>query len=391
MSSQLRYLIVFICVTAFGIILGSVLGIDPINQPAFPMFASAALVIGLYGSVVGIDLVAIKPHWKRAILIITLAVPIKIIATGILTYLIFPINITWLVAVAISQIDPLSVETLINNKKRMSETAKSLLRVWASFDDPVTVIFGFLVLLPLVAGTNLGLDFSTYMIGLAANLLPAVLVFFLMRFLKRYKTDYSVSEHVSSQDLNPALRKVNNRQRIIYYTIIAVALVYAFATGSYLFAAITGLLVRIPEQDHKLLSSVISVLYSIVVLIVGMSLYTSGIDIAFGLVLAFVAFFIVQPSSAILFFKGRRLDVLRIAFAQQNGLTTLLIGLAFQAVGFDVLPILIPAIVCINLMNLLVNMGISWLEDDNRLPWLMADQVSLPSKALETNISSIKD
>ncbi len=391
MSSQLRYLIVFICVTVFGIILGSLLDIDPINQPSFPMFASVALVIGLYGSVVGIDLVALKPNWKRAVLIVTLAVPIQIIATGMLTYLVFPISISWLVAVAIDQIDPLSVETLIHNKKRMSESAKSLLRVWASFDDPVTVIFGFLVLLPLVAGTNLGLEFATYMKGLAANLFPAVLLLLLMRFLKSGKIDYSVSEHISSQKLNPVLRKANNRQRVIYYPIIVVVLVYAFVTGSYLFAAIAGLLVRPLEPDQKLLSSVIAILYYIVVLIVGMSLYTSGIDIAFGLVLAFIEFFIVQPLSALVFFRGKRLDVIRIAFAQQNGLTTLLMGLAFQAAGFNVLPILIPAIVCINLMNLLVNMGISWLEEDNRLPWLMSDQASLPSKSLETNINSIQD
>lgn len=328
---------IFIVVTFIGWIVGSLTNINPIELSFFQPFASAALVVGLYGSVMGIDLNAIQKRRLLAIIVVTIAVPIQILVTGGLMYIIHPFSISFLIAVAMTQIDPLSVDTLLRDKDKMSDEAKGILRIWASFDDPVTVIFGFLILLPLITGEESGVTFPIFMLGLAANLLPALLIYVL-------KTRTAIFD-------NKAIETI---------TLIAV-LVFSFFTQGYLLAAIAGLLLRpIPE---KYFSRAVYALYQIIVFTVGMAIFTYGIDLRLGFLIAVVEFFVIQPLTSIIVFNGTPGDLLRIAFSQQNGLTTLLMGIAFQALGYDVLPILLPGIIIVNLMNLAVNSIYSYKEE----------------------------
>ena len=125
-------------------------------------------------------------------------------------------------------------------------------------------------------------------------------------------------------------------------------------------AAIAGLLLR--PISTRILEKITTWLCYAIVFIVGMALYSYGIDYRLGILLALVEFSIVQPISTLVFFNGKAGDVLRIAFAQQNGLTTLLMGIAFQGLGFNVLSILLPAIIVINLLNIGINKIYSWKE-----------------------------
>lgn len=327
---------IFLVLTLVGTLLGRITGVNPITEQYFSVFASLALVIGLYGSVVGINLDAIRNRRRLAIIIVTIAVPLQIIATGWLMYLVFPVGVSFLLAVAIDQIDPLSVDTLLQDKESMSEEAKGILRVWAAFDDPVTVIFGFLILLPMVTGKSLGFNIGTYLIGLAFNLVPALLIWLVYRYTSLLQN------------------------RTLSIVLLIATLILAFATESYLLAAITGLLIR-PFPENAL-SRLIAVLYYLVIIIVGMAIFSYGVDLRLGILLAVIEFFVVQPLSALILFNGTVNDIFRIAFAQQNGLTTLLMGLAFQSLGFEVLHILLPAIVVVNTFNLVVNKIYSWKE-----------------------------
>jgi hypothetical protein len=253
-------------------------------------------------------------------------------------YLIYPAAISFLAAVAIDQIDPISTATLLQDKQKMSEDAKGLLRVWSSFDDPVTVIFGFFILLPLVSGKSAGMgsDVASYLIELAMNLVPALLLWLLHRYTNWLQT------------------------RRTALLLMALVLVYAFFTHSYLLAAIAGLLLRpIPERYF---SRVIQALFYAIVFVVGMAIYSYGINLRLGILLAIVEFFVVQPLTAIALFNGTASDVFRLAYAQQNGLTTLLMGIGFESLGIHVLHILLPAIVAVNLFNLAVNKLFSWKE-----------------------------
>ncbi len=332
----MKQIAVFLGLMLLGVYFGSLAQLNPITGNVFPVFASFSLVVGLYGSVVGIDLQAISTRKRLAVLIITVAVPLRVLATGLVMYLIYPVGISFLLATAIGQIDPLSISTLLQDKEKMSDSAKGILRIWASFDDPVTVLFGFLVLMPLVTGQLAGLDQGSYLAGLALNLAPAVIIGALYKF-------------------TPLLKN-----RAFAIGLLVVTLVYAFFTESFLLAAIAGLLLRPIAARH--LERLITLLYYIIVFIVGMALYSYGVDLRLGILLAIIEFFVIQPVSALIMFNGTASDVFRIAYAQQNGLTTLLMGIAFESMGIRVLHILLPAIVAVNTFNLVINKIYSWKE-----------------------------
>lgn len=327
---------VFIALTLAGVAAGRLSGLNPITQSFFPAFTSFALVVGLYGSVVGIDLEAVRRRKWLALTVVTVAVPVKVAVTGLVMYLIYPHPISFLASVALTQIDPLSVDTLLRDKEKMSAEAQGILRIWASFDDPVTVLFGFLILMPLVSGVSIGVGTGSYAMGLLLNLGPAAVLWGLSRWTGLL------------------------HRRAVGLVLLAVTLTLAFVTGSYLLAAITGLLLRpIPE---KYLSRVVAVLYHAIVFVVGMAIYSYGVDLRLGVLLAIVEFCVIQPLSTIAVYSGTTQDLLRIAYSQQNGLTTLLMGIAFQELGFGALQILLPAIVAVNLLNLAVNKLYSWKE-----------------------------
>jgi len=329
-------LAVFLAVTLLGVLAGHLTQINPVTGSWFPVFASFALVVGLYGSVVGIDLEAIRRRKRLAILIVTVAVPVQILATGGLMYLIYPLGVSFLLAAAIDQIDPLSTSTLLQDKEKMSAEAKGILRVWAAFDDPVTVLFGFLILFPLVAGQSAGVSLESYAFGLALNLAPAVVLGLLYRFTKILQN------------------------RVVASIVLILTLGYAFFTKSYLLAAIAGLMLR--PIPHRYLERVIGVLFYAIVLVVGMALYAYGVDVRLGILLAVVEFFVIQPLTSVVLFSGTASDVFRIAYAQQNGLTTLLMGIGFESLGIRVLHILLPAIIAVNTFNLVVNRIYTWKE-----------------------------
>jgi hypothetical protein len=337
----MRQLAIFLALTAVGWVAGYFTNINPIEETFFPTFAAFALTLGLYGSVAGIDLEAIRSRRFVAIIVITVAVPLQILVAGGLMYLIYPVGISFLLAVALTQIDPLSVDTLLKDKERMSNEAKGLLRVWASFDDPVTVLFGFLILLPLVTGqtaASAGFGTSELVLYLLLNTIPALLIW----LVKRYTA-------------------VLDNQIMAIIVLVAV-LALAFTTQSYLLAAIVGLLLHPIPNEY--LTAVISVFYYFIVFIVGMSIFSYGVDLRLGFLIAIVEFWVIQPATTLLVFNGKTHDVLRIAFAQQNGLTTLLMGIAFQSLGIPVLHILLPGIVFVNLFNLIVNRIYTYKEQN---------------------------
>ena len=346
----MKDILILIALTLIGYVIGLLVGLNPIEQEGFGIIASLALAIGLYTAVAGIDLSALGKYRKTALTIITAGVPLQIIVTGAVMYLIYPHPISFLLAVAIDQIDPISVSTLLNNKLGMSKAAKSLLNVWASFDDPMTVLFGFTILLPLVAGVSVG-EIGGLVLSLFANILPAIVVFLVWK-----------------KDKLPG--------RYFQVGLLLASIGFTVLTQSFLYIALLGLMVR-PFNEIKL-SRLTTVIYYAILLVVGMSLPAYGIDMRLGIILAIVEFFIVQPLSAILMVRGTTNDIFRLAFAQQNGLTTILMGLTFQVLGFNVLPILLPAIIVINLLNLSINGYYNYREKQGLIitqadPRLMAE------------------
>lgn len=334
----MRSLFTFLFLTAIGVSLGWSTGFNPLEYGQFSLFATVALAFGLYTAVAGIDLPSLGKYKNTAIFIITAGVPIQIALTVGFMWLVYPHPISILVAVAIDQIDPLSVSTLLNGKLGMSKEAKSLLRVWAAFDDPVTVLVGFALLIPAITGV-VTQSFGSYLFSLALNVVPAAIFYLLSQqswFTKKMK-------------------------------LISLIGLFAFSIWqqAFLLIALAGLFLRPFEGD--LLEKITEYLYYTVIVIIGAAIVDYGVDLRLGALLAIGEFFVVQPLSAIFMVKGTTNDIFRLAFAQQNGLTTILMGLVFQIMGFNVLPILLPAIVIINTLNLTINGYYSWKESRGKL------------------------
>jgi hypothetical protein len=178
-------------------------------------------------------------------------------------------------------------------------------------------------------------SFTSYLFSLGLNLAPAALLYFA-------KTKGLLKGHP------------------LQVLVLVGAFLFSIYHQAFLFAALCGLLVRPLDTDK--LSHYTTYLYYLVIMVVGAAVVHYGIDLRLGILLAIVEFFIIQPLSALFMVKGTTNDIFRLSFAQQNGLTTILMGLAFQAMGFDVLPILLPAIVTINFFNLTINGYYSWKE-----------------------------
>lgn len=334
----MRDLVKFIGLTIIGLALGFATGFNPLQHPQFSLFASIALTFGLYTAVAGIDLPALGRYKNTAIFIITAGVPLQIALIAGFMWLIYPHPVSILVAVAIDQIDPLSVSTLLNNKLGMSKEAKALLRVWASFDDPVTVLVGFAFLVPAITGVISG-SMSSYLVSLLLNIVPAIVLYWFSK--QKFFT------------------------RPVSFVLLGLVFAFTVWQQTYLLAALCGLFIR--PLKNNLMEKVTEYLYYVVIVVVGAAVVDYGVDLRLGALLALGEFFIVQPLSALLLVKGTTNDIFRLAFAQQNGLTTILMGLVFQVMGFNVLPILLPAILIINTLNLSINALYSWKESHGQL------------------------
>ncbi|WP_462189151.1 cation:proton antiporter domain-containing protein [Frankia sp. CcWB2] len=96
------------------------------------------LAVGLYGATLGIA----RAAWadiRRIALVVTVGVALKALLIGGVLALALGDPLYLLLGVVVAQIDPLSVATLTSGS-RMSERGQDLLRSWAAFDDPVTVL-----------------------------------------------------------------------------------------------------------------------------------------------------------------------------------------------------------------------------------------------------------
>ena len=101
--------------------------------------ATALLCFGLYMAGYGIDLGEARKHWRIVAVAITIGVIAKyLIIAGVAYVLTRDIRYAVL-GMAVAQMDPLSVAAL-NNNPRMSPRTKTVLNMWASFDDPVTAL-----------------------------------------------------------------------------------------------------------------------------------------------------------------------------------------------------------------------------------------------------------
>lgn len=317
-------------VAAFGLGIASIVDISNLpQQPYYEPFTYTLLAIGLYGSVHGIALEELRAHKNIILRAVTIGVLLKTIIIGGILYLFTQQPGAFLLGLSVAQIDPLSVANLIQGgSSKLSERARTILGAWSSFDDPMTVLLSIYALyffIPQEPTTTLLASALPFLGGLVQNLVFSAIIYLLARKLK-------------SNELALTL---------LLIVCFGMAIYFRWMLG----IALIGLFLR---PNIKQLPHIISTAFYISILLLGF-LLIGGISWASGLVLALGAI-LAQIFVGFLLTKNLPKDErLYLAFAQQNGITAMILALLFEKSLPGTVGVVAPAILFINLGYFLSN------------------------------------
>jgi hypothetical protein len=306
----------------------------------------------LYASTYGIVLKEARQHLKIIVSAVTVGVVLKAAIIGGSLALLFQDPFFLILGVTVAQIDPLSVAGLMKGN-RMSAKAKAILASWASFDDPITVILALYapLLVAQVTGTDLGsvtgmsdtgANLISYIRELGINLLLAGGVLALWLVLRYYTKKANAWVALVLAGAVYALLAVSLSLAILYFMMLGIALI--------------GLFLRPPKVD-KLIDHAITWALRAAAVLLGF-LLVGGLNIWAGVALG-VAAYCSQIVVGWLLTRGLpSRDRWHISFAQQNGITAIILALLFEPIHPGTVAIVAPAIIVINGLHTLVNRGL---------------------------------
>jgi NhaP-type Na+/H+ or K+/H+ antiporter len=325
MSLSFRQQLLYpILVALAGLGIASVIDISDLpRQPYYEPFTYALLAVGLYGSVYGIHLEELQNHTKIVLQAVTIGVLLKTVVIGFALYLVTKQPVAFLIGLAVAQIDPLSVANLLQGgPSKLSSRAKTILGAWSSFDDPMTVLLSIYALyffLPHTATGSLLESVAPFFIGLAQNLLFVLVVYLIYKYLKQNST----------------------AMMFLLVACFISAVVFQWMLG----IAIIGFFLR---PEIKRLPTIISAAFYIAVLLLGFLLvngvfWLQGLALAIGAILAQIVIGLWLTRDL------PRNERLYLAFAQQNGITAMILALFFEKDLTGTVGLVAPAIIFINL------------------------------------------
>lgn len=327
--------LVLFSLIGLGLALALSLDVDALSHSdGYKAGAFLLLAIGLYGATSGIDVPQAR-HDKRIIIsAVTIGVVVKALLIGGVLALAWRDPLFLILGVAVAQIDPLSVASLMGDK-RMSVRARNVLFAWSSFDDPFTVILAIYAAAVAVnsfgignAGPASGTDpLLLYAVDLGGNLVLAAAAWLIWRLI--------------------------GDRPWLQYLALALFLAASVATGWMLAIALIGLFAR-PASLQPLIPKITQgALYAATI---GLGLLLiDGIAIWQGVSLG-VAAFAAQAVAAALLTRGMpRVDRWHLAAAQQNGITAIILALTLQIQFDGVVAAVAPAIITVNLLHVGIN------------------------------------
>lgn len=347
---QLLKLVVFILI---GLAVAAATGLHSLESASwYVLVVSSLLAIGLYASTYGIDLKEARKHLRIILSAVTFGVVLKAAIIGGILAFVFRDPFFFVLGIAVAQIDPLSVAGLMKGN-RMSAKAKTILASWASFDDPVTVILSLYAPLLLVQFTGIELGSITgnsdthanllsYVEELGLNLGLAAQAFCLYTVIRYYAKHISAWLAFGVSLATYALLAVAFSVSLLYFMMLGIALV--------------GLFLRPPKLDKALDHAVAWALGGAAVML-GF-LLIDGVNVWAGLALGVAAYGAQVVVGALLTRGLPRKDRWHIAFAQQNGITAIILALLFEPIHPGTVAIVAPAIIVINGLHHLVNKGL---------------------------------
>jgi NhaP-type Na+/H+ or K+/H+ antiporter len=317
------------------------------NQQWYLLTVAVLLAAGLYSSTFSISIAEARTHVRLILKAITIGVFLKaLIIGGILA---FSLNnpFGFILGIIVAQIDPLSTAALMKGN-RMSESAKSILAAWSSFDDPMTVILSLYA--PVFVAMMIGIDWQPirgsvhefgvtgYIMETGINLLFAASIFILWQLMKRHSkaTNYVVIALIALGMYGLLIGS------------LSIAVYYFWMLG----IAILGLFMRPPIKIA--ISRVVRWALSIAAILLGI-LLVNGINIWTGIILGFSTYAAQIIVGFLLTGKLSMRDRLHIAFAQQNGITAIILSLLFESYYPGTVAIIAPAIIVVNTVHSVSN------------------------------------
>ncbi|WP_446215142.1 hypothetical protein [Micromonospora sp. IBHARD004] len=329
------------------------------SSPAYLLLAATLLAVGLVGSTRDISLADVRAHLSTVLLAVTVGVIAKAALIAGVMFLIFRDPAMLVLGVAVAQIDPLAVAAM-SRPDRTSPRARSILSIWASFDDPVTVlltVYFSAIALDLRGGASgsapgmLGNRPLDLLLGLGANLAFAALTWLLWRLLLAagLREDAAVGPRIRST---------------LRWTAVALLIVLVlFAAWQFLMLglAIAGLFFR--PRLGPVVGRSTQAAYLVATFLLGL-LLVQGVDVVEGVVLGLAAvaahLLVSAPISRGLPTADRRY----LAWGQQNGLTAVILALVLERNFPGTVGVVATAIVVINSIHALATV----LLDRHRPP-----------------------
>lgn len=322
---------------------GDVDGLE--RAPAYLLLASVLLAVGLVGSTRDISLAEVRAHLGTVLLAVTVGVVAKAALIAGVMMLAFRDPAFLVLGVAVAQIDPLAVAAM-SRPDRTSARARSILSIWASFDDPITVLLTVYVsafALDLSGGGALAGAISDrpldLLLDLLANVGFAVGAWLLWRLLRA-----------------AGLREDAHRPRVrTALTWLAVALLIAMvlvAAWQFLMLglAIAGLFFR--PRLGPVVGRSTQAAFLVASFLLGL-LLVNGVDLVPGVVLGLAAV-AAQLVVSVPITRGLpATDRRYLAWGQQNGITAVILALVLERDFPGTVGIVATAIVVINVIHAL--------------------------------------
>lgn len=311
------------------------------ESSAYGLFITALLGFGLYASTSGIVIEEFRKQLRTVVIAVTLGVLAKVALIFGVMFLVYRQPEHLVFAVAVAQIDPLSVAA-VRAKSRMSDSAKALLAAWASFDDPITVLLTVYITSFALRGGAVG-GFGAFTANFALNLALAGGGFLVWRLVRRH-----------------GVAVTGRWSRVVLHALsamVVVAIGYVAVTFSLLLAlALIGLFFR-PDLgkwvDGLAEAGMFAATFAVgLVLAFEFSWALAGV----GAVLGAAAFFAQGVVAWVLTLPKRwRGDRMRLSLGQQNGLTAIILALLLEPGFPGAIAVVAPAVVVVNLLHALTN------------------------------------
>ncbi|MEU6572374.1 hypothetical protein [Streptomyces sp. NPDC046805] len=343
LSTLLLPVLLPLSLAAVGCLVGQWLTLDVrAHGGLYGWLSSGLLAVGLYGSAQGIS----RPHTRGDVYRIVVAITFGVVAkaafiAGVL-WLAFPDRPEYLVlAVAMAQIDPLSVSAMLESRA-MSPRAKSLLAAWASFDDPVTtvlvVILGSMVLDDTPGVASGARDYATTLLGNLALLVVAAAVWAVLR-------ERGPADEAPLRDLRGPRRVL----RMLRY--VALLALLAAATWQFLMLGLALSALFFRPALGAWLGRATNAALVVATFLLGM-LLAGGADLAVGALLGCATFLAQILVAAVVGLGFSRRDRVALCLSQQNGITAIILALLLEPRLPDAVAIVAPAILVVNVLHL---------------------------------------